>query len=376
MTTVSPRRTTVFVVLTLALVALVIAAGAAIAVTLRAYRYYHAHQTNYVGDSFIMDDPVVGYVQRPGIHNRYTAPPAYDIYTDDLGARVDKQGMQAPRKVDLLAVGDSFTWGHGVQDESTYVRRLARAKHLTASNVALASYGLTTSYLSFRKFSFLEPTIVIFGFIEDDVNRAFQPCAPSLSPYCRAVPFVDFDSQGDPFIHPPEYRSREYYEYMQDVILDHSFGWKDVLWELKRDRLILSGKDGNGINQQHGRFINDPASRQRGVQFLLDSLVKDVRDRRATLIVVYIPVMTTVTPLPPEVASVAPTWVDNQHVFLVDTTSVFDTFIRDNGSDVLKAGGVDGHPSEVAHQMIADQIAPVIDKILARPDDIRKSIAP
>ena len=364
---ISRRRKRLFIVLALVVGALGSAGVAAVAAALNAYRYYRAHQSNVVGPSFIMEDGLVGYVQRPHIHNRYTSPPAYDVYTDDLGARVARPGVRSPRKVDLLALGDSFTWGHGVQDESTYLKRLARAKGLTASNVALASYGLTTSYLSFRKFSFLQPRIVIFGFIEDNITRALQPCAPSLSPYCRAVPFVDFDASGTPFLHPPEYRSADYYRYMQDVIMDHAFGWKDIVWGFKRDRLILAGNDRDGINRRYVRNVNDAAARQKAVEFIVASLVKDVRDHHAALVLVHIPSMSAVTPLPSEFASIMPKWVDNDRVFLVDTAGTFAAFVTDHGTRPLMAGGVDAHPSEIAHEMIAREIAPVIDRILAAP---------
>jgi hypothetical protein len=366
-TSISQRRKRLFIVLALA-VGMVGAAGvAAVAAAFDAYRYYRAHQSNIVGPSFIMEDPVVGYVQRPHIHNRYTSPPVYDLYTDDMGARVAKPGLRSPRKVDLLAVGDSFTWGHGVQDESTYVKRLAAAKGLTASNVALASYGLTTSYLSFRRFSFLEPDIVIFGFIEDNITRALQPCAPSLSPYCRAVPFVDFDAGGNPFIHPPEYRSADYYRYMQDVIMEHPFGWKDIVWGLKRDRLILSGNDRDGINRRHGRHVNDSAARQKAVEFIVASLVQEVRGQQAALVFVHIPSMSAVAPLPPEFASIMSKRVDNDRVFFVETATAFDVFVKEHGSRPLMAGGVDAHPSELAHEMIALELAPVIDQIRGTP---------
>ena len=45
----------------------------------------------------------------------------------------------------------------------------------------------------------------------------------------------------------------------------------------------------------------------------------------------------------------------------------FDALVKEHGTRELMAGGVDGHPSEVAHQMIANEIAPVIDRILAAP---------
>ncbi len=104
------------------------------------------------------------------------------------------------------------------------------------------------------------------------------------------------------------------------------------------------------------------------MEFIVERLVTDVRDRQAKLILVYIPVMTEVKPLPPEFAPALSRWVDDRNVFVVDTTNVIDTFVEENDADLLRAGGVDSHPSEVAHQMIADEIAPVIDRILASPD--------
>ena len=63
------------------------------------------------------------------------------------------------------------------------------------------------------------------------------------------------------------------------------------------------------------------------------------------------------------------TIVDSQNEkYLAKVRQIFQTFVKENGADLLMAGGVDSHPSELAHQLIADEIAPVIARILASPD--------
>ena len=94
---IGQRRKRLFFVPALAIGAIGAAAVAAAAVTVNACRYYRSHESHIVGTSFIMEDAVVGYVQRPHIHNRYTSPPVYDLYTDDVGARVAAPGLRSPR---------------------------------------------------------------------------------------------------------------------------------------------------------------------------------------------------------------------------------------------------------------------------------------
>src|ERR1044071_6310316 len=96
--------------------------------------YFRTHPTYYTGDSFIEEDPQMGFRQRPNIKMQHRAPPNYTVYTDNLGLRVEKEGLQAPSNVDVLAIGCSVTWGHGVEDPATYIKILGRKRNLKVAN--------------------------------------------------------------------------------------------------------------------------------------------------------------------------------------------------------------------------------------------------
>jgi hypothetical protein len=325
--------------------------------------YFRTHQTYYTGDSFIEEDPQIGFRQRPNIKMQHIAPPVYTVYSDDLGLRVEKEGLQSPSTVDLLAVGCSFTWGHGVEDPATYIKVLGRKENLRVANAALASFGTTAALLSLDRFAHLRPKVVIYGFIEDHISRSLEPCAPTLSPYCRSIAFVDFTAEGAPFIHAPEFISSEYYSYTRDVGMDHRFGFKDVYWTIRRSLLTLTKKDGWSINKRFRKNMT-PERREKALRFLIDQMVAKTRAMKAKLIIAYLPLVTEIRPPPPELDKALEGHLDQHDVFFVDVAPAMAAAEKRFGVTKFKAGGVDGHPSEAAHEIIAESIAPVLDLAL------------
>ena len=93
-------------------------------------------------------DPEIGARANPSSHARRIYPAvadrktfAFDIYTDDRGARVDGPGQRSPEQVDVMVVGDSFTWGYALANEDTWARHLSRDLEASVSNFAMAAYG-------------------------------------------------------------------------------------------------------------------------------------------------------------------------------------------------------------------------------------------
>ncbi|HEY8148374.1 MAG TPA: hypothetical protein VIK51_05670, partial [Vicinamibacteria bacterium] len=70
---------------------------------------------------------------------------AYHVFTSDRRARVSRRGERTPPEVSLLTVGDSFSWGHGVENEDTYTARLAARWGVPAANLAFSAYGTVQS---------------------------------------------------------------------------------------------------------------------------------------------------------------------------------------------------------------------------------------
>jgi len=96
------------------------------------------------GDFPIEPDEEMGYVPiRNGAtfrrHDR--AGLAYHVFTSDRRARVNRRFERTPPTVDLVIVGCSFSWGHGVESEDTYGQVLARRRGLTVANLAFSAWG-------------------------------------------------------------------------------------------------------------------------------------------------------------------------------------------------------------------------------------------
>ncbi len=327
----------------------------------RAYLYYRSHQTNFIGDSFIVEDPDVGFVARPSSTMCYLANPVYTVYTDTIGARVGREGLKGPTHVDILGIGCSMTWGHGVEDEETYLKVLGQKTKLEVANVAMPSYGMTTALLSLKKYEFLKPKVVIYGFITDQINRSSDPCAPCISPLCRAVAFTDFDQNGKPFIHTPISKtSSDYYAYLKQIVWRHPFGWTDIHWAVRRDILKLTRRDVPGINQRYApRDIEK--YRYKTVSYLLDQMVAETRKMGAAFILVYIPVPTGILPPPEELVEAMKPYTDDPDFAFVDLTGPFKAFRERYGETAMKPGGIEAHLSPAVHELVADTLKPIVE---------------
>ena len=94
------------------------------------------------GDMLLVFDPEIGARANPSSHAKRIYPAvrdrktfAFDIYTDDRGARVDGPGQRSPAQVDVMVLGDSFTWGYALANEETWARHLSPSacRRLTAN---------------------------------------------------------------------------------------------------------------------------------------------------------------------------------------------------------------------------------------------------
>jgi hypothetical protein len=67
-------------------------------------------------------DPEQGFAAVPdaaSVRRHPRAGQAYRVFTDSRGARVARRGDRTATPVDVLALGCSYTWGHGVEIEQT-----------------------------------------------------------------------------------------------------------------------------------------------------------------------------------------------------------------------------------------------------------------
>jgi hypothetical protein len=97
------------------------------------------------------------------------------MYFDDLGCRVQKPGDRANRSAPTaLFVGDSYTFGHGVTYEESFVGRLASMRDfpLRVVNLGVQAYGTDQSLLLLkRQFKKFNTKVVVYTFTSMQIGR-------------------------------------------------------------------------------------------------------------------------------------------------------------------------------------------------------------
>jgi hypothetical protein len=277
----------------------------------------------------------------------------YHLFTDNLGARVNTPGNQTARRVDLLTIGCSFSWGHGLENEDTFTEGLRRRLGVTVANFAMGSYGTVHSFLLLRRHLDLRPRVVVYGFIDDHLRRNLSPCAPSYAPFCAPVAHVTFAGNGTPAIQPPPWSlfsaelNRRFHE---EITMTDRFSMRDVLWRARVD--LLRVRESRAV-----AFSDNPAKRTASVTWLMERLAEEARSVGAALLVAYIPALSPGEAGSPPEALVSA--AQRHGATLVDLgPRVRQYHAREPGSTLVLAQ--DGHPNAAAHALVAEALERVI----------------
>jgi lysophospholipase L1-like esterase len=126
---------------------------------------------------FHVYDPLLGWSLAPGAHARERSR-EYDVAVriNSQGFRDDREpALEPPAGVErIVAVGDSFTFGQGVELAETYPfqlgRRLGNAEVL---NLGVPGYGVDQQYLMMRSRGLCyRPALVVLGIHTPDIFRS------------------------------------------------------------------------------------------------------------------------------------------------------------------------------------------------------------
>jgi hypothetical protein len=110
-------------------------------------------------------DDLLGWAPRPG----HSEP---DVTIDADGLRVTGPVTVSSGVAPILAVGDSFTYGEGVFDAETWPAQLQTLDGRRVLNGGVTGYGLDQIVLRAEQLTAKHnPSVVIVGFIADDVRR-------------------------------------------------------------------------------------------------------------------------------------------------------------------------------------------------------------
>jgi len=304
------------------------------------------------GDFPFRHDDEIGFVAVKNgrtVRRHLASGLSYHLFTDDRGARVNAPTERTPPRVDLVTVGCSFAWGHGVENEDTFTEHLRRRLGVSVANFALAGYGTVHSFLLLRRQLDLRPRAVVYSFIDDHLQRNLSPCAPSYAPFCAPAAHVGFDGDGRPRIDPPDPRlfsvelNRRFYE---EITMTDGFSVRDVFWRARVDLLRL--RQTRAI-----AFPNDGRSQSASLRWLVGRLAEETRRAGAGLLIVRVPGLQRGTAAPPPAALTDATAA--HHVTLVDLTPAVERYWASDPSGSLFLAG-DGHPNRTAHALIAAEL--------------------
>jgi len=283
---------------------------------------------------------------------------SFHVFTDRRGARVTRAGEQAPDNPDILFIGGSFTWGHGVENEATFAHLVPHELGATGANLGFGSFGTTQSLQMLRRNIDLKPRVVVYSFIQDN----FAPCAQAYYPFCLDVSHVVFNADGRPRIAPPT-----------------SDGVTRALLQVKAEREWLDPLTwiAHGVDVIYGRILwseanktlLDRTAQEKALEFLLAELAKTSQSIGSRLLLVYFPGATKIPDVLVNSAS-------KLGVPLLDLSPAYQAYQATPGAPSLVLGPNDTHPSVAGHALTASEIASFIRHAgwLKEPGDAKATL--
>jgi hypothetical protein len=241
----------------------------------------------------------------------------------------------------VLVLGDSFTWGHGVELEDTYPRRLERVLERRQGTpwevVSLALPGMNTVDQAVQLGEIgmaYAPDVVLLGYVLNDSEDA------QAAETRRAAEWAEPGSLG---------------------VLDHS-----ALARLVQRRIWATLENRRRVAGYRSMYAAE-ASGWQAAQRALTEMGRLCHERNVPFVAVIFPLFGNpldqrypFTGLHEEVARAA----EVSGARVVDLLPTY----RGLRSEILVVDGVDDeHPNEVAHRLAAAAIRPVIEELLPPP---------
>jgi hypothetical protein len=131
-----------------------------------------------------MPHPILGRVLRPnfGPFEKVTSELSFRIKTNSQGLRDFEIGPKKPNETRILVLGDSFTWGDGVDSDQTYPKQLeellnrhcegAEKTRYLVINAGVPEWGLAQMWLYLKEYGVkYQPDAVLLGLFDLDIYR-------------------------------------------------------------------------------------------------------------------------------------------------------------------------------------------------------------
>ncbi|MFN8287475.1 MAG: SGNH/GDSL hydrolase family protein [Chitinophagales bacterium] len=133
-------------------------------------------------------DPLLGWTLKENLRNVDAG--GWKVSSNSKGVRgVEEHSIIKSKKLRILAIGDSFTFGECVNDTETFPYYLGLAlDSAEVINLAVHGYGQDQALLRLENEGLkYKPDVVVMGFLNDDMNRNRMWFKDYAKPYFEAA---------------------------------------------------------------------------------------------------------------------------------------------------------------------------------------------
>jgi lysophospholipase L1-like esterase len=127
--------------------------------------------------SHLMDEEL-GWVPKKNIEGIHSHPPIFEsaFHTNSLGLRDKEYSLEKPMGVTrIVVIGDSFTWGYGVNDHEVFTEVLeSLLRNTDVINLGVTGYGTPQEFSYLKRVGIqFNPDIVLLAFCLNDVGNPY-----------------------------------------------------------------------------------------------------------------------------------------------------------------------------------------------------------
>jgi hypothetical protein len=121
----------------------------------------------------VVSDPLLGWIHQPGIYDLWNTKVVVSEQALRSNGNPPDISGEGRNLSPILAVGDSFTFGHLAADRDTWPSALERLLHTPVLNAGVCGYGLDQAFLRAKLLvPQYHPQALILSLIPDDIYRS------------------------------------------------------------------------------------------------------------------------------------------------------------------------------------------------------------
>ena len=131
------------------------------------YRNFHASIISFDPRCAVYS-PTLSYILKPGTCTFSNPEFSTKVDVNSRGLRDDEISLKAP---EIIALGDSFTMGWGVEQEETYPQQIEAMTGIRTLNTGIASYGTAREFILLETLDTSNLKHLIIQYNGNDVNE-------------------------------------------------------------------------------------------------------------------------------------------------------------------------------------------------------------